>query len=287
MRYSQIRAFHHVAIHGSFSRAAAALSLSQPAVSEQVRKLEADHDVLLFHRGQRQVTLTPVGAQLLICTRKIFEIEEEISEVLSENRTALEGRLRIIADSAHHLTARLHAFQLRHPRVFISLRTGNTAQITRALRDYDAEIGVIGAREPGTEMESRDLGTSPIIAFAARSLGLPAAMRLEQIATHPLVFREDGSKTRHEVERAAAAARIPLRPAIEATGREAVREVVAAGAGIGFVSQAEFGHDARLAQIAITGTDLTMRESLICLRQRRDVRLIRSFMDLEDPPGGP
>jgi len=284
MRYSQIRAFHYVAVHGGFSRAAEAMSLTQPAVSEQVRKLEADHDVLLFHRGQRQVTLTPVGAQLLICTKKMFEIEEQIGEVLSENRTALEGRLRIIADSAFHLTSRLRAFRQRHPRVFISLRTGNSAQITRALRSYDAEIGVVGALDPGTDMDSRDLGTSPIVAFAARDMAatLPAAMSLREIAAHPLVFREDGSKTRQEVERAAAAAHITLSPAIEATGREAVREVVAAGAGIGFVSAAEFGHDDRLAPITISGADLTMSERLICLRQRRDVRLIRSFMDLEE-----
>ncbi|MBZ8119565.1 LysR family transcriptional regulator [Roseovarius sp. LXJ103] len=281
MRYSQIRAFHHVAIHGGFSRAAEALSLTQPAVSEQVRKLEVDHDVLLFDRGQRQVTLTQAGAQLLICTKKLFEVEDEITEVLSEGRTALEGRLRIIADSAFHLTTRLRAFRQRHPGVFISLRTGNTAQITRALRSYDAEIGVVGAKGPGADMLTRDLGTSPIVAFAAHSLALPAAMTFAEIAAYPLVFREEGSKTRQEVERAAADAGLPLTPAIEATGREAVREVVAEGAGIGFVSRAEFGHDDRLAQIEITDSDLTMTETLICLRQRRDVRLIRSFMEMD------
>ncbi|QIE44274.1 LysR family transcriptional regulator [Pseudohalocynthiibacter aestuariivivens] len=282
MRYSQIRAFHHVATCGGFSRAAEALGLTQPAISEQVRKLESDHDVLLFNRDRKQVTLTPVGDALLICTKKLFEVEDQITEVLSENRTALDGNLRIIADSAFHLTDRLKAYRKRHPKVFISVRTGNTTEIVEALRSYDAEIGVVGSLNPGPDMEIRSLGVSPIIAFAAKTLiaDRPDAMTLAQLAKYPLIFREAGSKTRQQLEKAAAERNIPLTPAIEVEGREAVQDVVAAGAGVGFVSEAEFGYDARLARITISDVDMTMTESLVCLRQRGDVRTIRSFMDI-------
>ena len=282
MRYSQIRAFHYVATCGGFSRAAEALSLTQPAISEQVRKLENDHDVLLFNRDRKQVTLTPVGDQLLVCTRKLFEVEDQITEVLSEHRTALDGQLRIIADSAFHLTGRLEAYRKRHPGVFISVRTGNTSEIVAALRSYSAEIGVVGRTKPGPDMEICDLGTTPIIAFAARRSypDLPEAMTLHQLTQYPLVFREEGSRTRYKLEEAAARQNVTLTPAIEVEGREAVQAVVAAGDGIGFVSDAEFGHDSRLVKITITGCDIAMSESLICLRQRADVRTIRNFMDI-------
>ena len=69
MRYAQIKAFHHVALLGGFSRAAEALSLTQPAISEQVRKLEQAHDTLLFHRDRRQGRLTEAGEALLRLTR--------------------------------------------------------------------------------------------------------------------------------------------------------------------------------------------------------------------------
>ncbi len=282
MRYSQIRAFHHVASCGGFSRAAEALGLTQPAISEQVRKLESDHDVLLFNRDRKQVTLTPVGEELLICTKKLFEVQDQISEVLSENRAALDGKLRIIADSASHLTDRLKAYRKRHPKVFISVRTGNTTEIVEALRRYDAEIGVVGSLNPGPDMEVRSLGASPIIAFAAKTLipDLPEAMTLAQIAKYPLIFREAGSKTRQKLEKAAAARNVALIPAIEVEGREAVQDVVAAGAGVGFVSETEFGYDARLTRISIADAEMAMSESLICLRQRNTVRTIRSFMDI-------
>ena len=67
---------------------------------------------------------------------------------------------------------------------------------------------------------------------------------------------------------------------IEAEGREAVREIVAAGIGVGFVSEAEFGHDDRIARYRLEGVTPSMNENVVCLQQRRDVRVIRTFMQL-------
>jgi len=84
MRYAQLRAFHNVAIHGGFSRAAEALRLSQPAISDQVRRLEEEYDILLFDRSKRKVTITVKGAELLSITRKMFDQEQQAREFLSE-----------------------------------------------------------------------------------------------------------------------------------------------------------------------------------------------------------
>ena len=103
MRYVQLRAFHYVAICGGFSRAAEELYLTQPAISDQVRKLEEEYDVLLFNRQRKQVVLTPSGEKLLVITRKMFDIEQQALELLSESRALRAGTLRIVADAAHHL----------------------------------------------------------------------------------------------------------------------------------------------------------------------------------------
>ena len=86
MRYVQLRAFHNVAIHGGFSRAAEALSLTQPAVSDQVRKLESEYDVLLFSRQKKQITLTDFGKKLLEITHRMFDVEDQAHVLLSESR---------------------------------------------------------------------------------------------------------------------------------------------------------------------------------------------------------
>ena len=94
MRYSQIRAFHQVALHGGFSRAAEMLNQTQPALSDQVRRLEEEHDVLLFHREGRRIRLTVAGEALLILTRRFFEAEDAIAQHLEHSRSALAARNR-------------------------------------------------------------------------------------------------------------------------------------------------------------------------------------------------
>lgn len=286
MRQSQLRAFHHVAALGGFSRAAKAINLTQPAISEHVRKLEQAHDVLLFHRERKRLRLTETGEHLFLLTKQYFEVEQRIGDYLAETSAAIEGELRIIADSAHHVVDMLTRFRQRYPNITVLLRSGNTEEILAELRDYNAEIGVIGGTPSGPDMEVLNLDDTPIMAFAARGLiADPAAgLTLSEVAQFPLILREPGSKTRSSLEEAAAAQKIALCPAIVAEGREAVRELVASGAGIGFVSQAEFGHDARLVEIPLRGVDIRMREAVVHLGQRREVRVIRAFMGFARTP---
>lgn len=287
MKYAQLRAFHNVALQGGFSRAAAHLNQTQPALSDQVRRLEQEHDVLLFHREGRRIRLTSAGETLLLLTRRFFEAEDAISEHLRQSRAAIEGKLRIMADSALHITGTLGAFRQRYPDVFISLRTGNSRQVLSALRNYEAEIGILGSLDPAPDLECVDLGATPIVAIAARGL-LPAgttALDPEDLRRYPLVFRETGSRTRHGLEQAARKRNLRLTPVIEVEGREAMREVVASGAGIGFVSDAELGHDPRIERIALSGLSLFMTETLVYLSMRRDLPVIRAYLRAMTGPG--
>lgn len=282
MRYVQLRAFHYVAICGGFSRAAEELLLTQPAISDQVRKLEEEYDILLFNRRKKQVTLTPAGEGLLDITRRLFDSEQQALELLSESRALRSGTLRIIADSAHHLLLTLGQFRLKYPGVQISVRSGNSETVIDSLYSYEADLGVIGEIPTGRDFEVLHLNATPIIAFVAAShpLASRTSLTIEELALHPLILRERGSKTRRKLEDGAAEAGIILKPTIEAEGREAVREIVASGAGIGFVSAAEFGRDARLVQIPIQGLDMRMDEALICLRDRSKGKLVQAFLDI-------
>ena len=76
MYYTQLRAFHAVAVYGGFSKAANELRLTQPSISEHVRTLEQDFGILLFNRHKRSVEPTNWGEQLLSITRRLFETEQ-------------------------------------------------------------------------------------------------------------------------------------------------------------------------------------------------------------------
>jgi aminoethylphosphonate catabolism LysR family transcriptional regulator len=284
----QLRAFHNVAIHGGFSRAANALSLTQPAVSDQVRKLEETYGVLLFDRQKKQVTMTAAGRQLLELTRRMFDNEQQVLELLEESRMLQSGALRINVDAAHHILPLLSRFRERFPDVRISVKTGNTEAVISSLYAKQVDLGIIGEIPKHQDFEIVKLSSSPMIGFVAASHPLARAGRvsLRKLPGYPLVLRERGSKTRQKLEETALAAGMTLNPTIEAEGREAVHEIVAAGGGIGFVSSAEFRRDPRVVAIQIEGADMIMDEALICLRERGGAKLVRTFLEIASSLSG-
>ncbi len=282
MKYGQLRAFHHVALTGGFSRAAEALRLSQPAISDQVRNLERDHDVLLIRRDRRQISLTAEGEALFALTRQFFDVEARIADLISESRAAVEGTLRLVVDSANHVTDVLNHYRRAHPQVRIRLQTGNTERVLAELRSFTADVGVIGAEAKEHDLDAVPLGRTPIIAFAAEAFAkdLGESVKLAELVALPLVLREQGSKTRAGLEAEAARRGVRLTPAIVAEGREAVRHIVASGAGVGITSAAEFSPVRGLVPLPIKDINVTMSETLVCLSQRREVRAIRAFMEI-------
>jgi aminoethylphosphonate catabolism LysR family transcriptional regulator len=282
MRYVQLRAFHHVAIQGGFSKAAQALHLTQPAISDQVRKLENEYDIRLFDRTRKQVSLTEKGLALLEITHRLFENESQALEFLNQSRTERQGTLRIVADSTHHIAQVLARYQNEFPGVFISIKSGNSEQVVEMLARYDADVGVLGNVPDKDIHRVVTLNSTPIIAFARKDSRFAnfKSVSFTELATWPLVLREKGSKTRAKIEEQAKAAGLTLSVRIEAEGREAVSQIVADGGGVGIVSEAEFGYHQSLCKIPISQFDLTMEESIICLRERSHNPLISMFVTL-------
>lgn len=280
MNYSQIKAFHAVALCGGFSAAAKQMGLTQPALSEQVRKLEQTHDTLLFRREQRRVFLTKAGEELFLLTRQFFEDEERISEYLTHSRQRIDGTLRIVADSAMHVTDAISRFRKAHPKALVSVQTGNTEDVLVRLRNYDAEIGIVGNHQTTPDIEEINIGASDIaVLCAADAFGeIGAEMSFAALQAFPLVFREPGSRTRQSIEAEARRLGLKLKPALEVDGREAMREIVASGAGLGFVSLKERGHDDRLRVIGINDAELSMNETVVILKMRKDLPVIRAFL---------
>ena len=281
MSYSQLKAFHSVALYGGFSRAAEKVFLTQPALSEHVRRLEQGHDVLLFRREKKRVYLTETGTRLFDLTKRLFEAEDQINDFLTDSSAAVEGELRIIVDSACHISEILGHFQAAYPDVFISMRTSNTDDMIAQLRAYNSEIAIAGSIDTGGDLIEINLGSAPIIVIAAKGY-LPQSKKslsFAELSELPIVFREQGSKTRQLLETEAQRRKISLIPAMEVEGREAMRDIVASGAGIGFISEAEFSNDHRLTGFSINDAELRMQESLLYLASRRDLRIIRTFVE--------
>ena len=231
MTYSQLRAFHCVATYGGFSKAAEKTQHSQPVLSGHVKQLEESHDNLLFKREKKRISLTSAGKELFVLTKQFFEVEEQINSHLSKSSASVSGKIRIVADSAIHIIKILKSFRKIYPDIMVDLSIGNSREVTNAIRNYDAEIGIIGSPVEGPDLETVSLGTSKIKAIASKKFfkTIPKSLSFQDLKKLPLIFRENGSYTREILVSDALEKKIELSPVIEVTGREALHELVANG----------------------------------------------------------
>lgn len=281
MSITLLRAFHHVAQAGGFTRAAQATGISQPTLSSQVRQLEAAHDVSLFDRKGRGVALTPMGQRLFDLTTRLFAAADEAAALLEGARTLRRGHLRIAADSATHVMPILAALRARHAGLTFSLAIGNSSDVLEQLLGYAVDIAVTARATSDPRIHAVRLKRDRLVLFAPRQhrLASAGALPMQALEGQDLVLRERGSITREVFE--ARLAELGVRPGtlMEVQSREAVREAVVAGFGLGVVFESELGLDPGLARIDVTGADLTVEEYVACLEQRRRLPLVRSVFE--------
>lgn len=278
---SGLSAFHAVAQAGSFTKAARAKNVSQPTLSSQVRGLEEAHGVRLFDRIGRTVRLTPLGQSLFVITARMFSAEDEAEALLSGARTLSRGHLRIAADSATHVMPALGRIREKHPGLTFSLTIGNSSDVLAQLLDYAADVAVTAKQTSDPRILSVRLRADRLVGFVRHDhpFAKRGAAPIEAFVGHDIVLRERGSVTREVFEARLAEAGVMPGRLLEVQTREAVRDAVATGFGIGVIFGSEFREGEGLARIEITGADLSVAEYAVCLEERRRIPLVRSFLD--------
>ena len=285
INHAQLRAFHAVAAEGGFTRAAAALHVTQPTLSAQVKELEATYGIRLFERVGRGVEVSELGRALFAITSRLASLESEAEQLLASARGLLRGNLRVMADAPHHIIPLLKPFAARYPAIRFSLTFGNTSEAIAAIHDRSCDVAVLPDLAPDPRIHQVPLRRDRLVLSVAR--GHPWARRksvgLAELAGERMVLREPGSATRALLESACAAAGIVLGETRDIGSREAVREAVAAELGAGVVLASEFGHDTRLVRIALGGKPIESTEFAACLRDRLSVRAVAAIFDLLPP----
>ncbi|KAB0785912.1 LysR family transcriptional regulator, partial [Pseudomonas aeruginosa] len=229
-----------------------------------------------------------LGERLLAVTQRLFAIEAEAEELLSASSALQTGTLTLAVDAPVHVLPQIARFCERYPGIAVRVETGNTDESLQRLFSYQADLALLGRDVSDERLLSLTLRNDPIVAFV--SLSHPWAgresIRLADLDDMPLVLREQGSVTRQTLEEEMSRAGLRIRPAIQVEGREASREAVVAGIGVGVVSAAEFGADTRVHALPIVDCQRRLTETLVCLREQRSRRIVETFLDLvgEDLP---
>lgn len=279
MSHARYRALVAVAHHGSLSAAARALAVSQPTISTQIAALERSSGMALFHRQGYRMWPTSAGARLLPLAHKLLALEAEAEFVLRDAGQLHQGELKIGAVGPFHVMEMVAAYRKRHPGMQLSVRMGNSQQALQDLERYTTDVAVLAGLHQRPELLARAYTRHPIIVMAPLSHPFAQCSEIALQALHgqPLIVREPGSTTRTALEAALAAQGVRPVTALEIGSREAIREAVAHGLGLGTVCASEFVPDQRLRPVRLTGDPAHTTTYVYAMRERSDSLLVKSF----------
>jgi DNA-binding transcriptional LysR family regulator len=285
----QLAAFCAVVERRSFSRAAEALGVTQPAVSLQVRALEKRFGTQLLDRSGRRVEPTEAGQRLYRGAQRLLALEDQLlADVASQGEGELAGGLVLGASTgpaAIIVPLLLCEFQRAHPSVHVSLAVHDTQTVVDLVAERELELGIVGAarRHRGVRFEPflRDeviLVCPPGHPFEGRSVSLA------ELRSEPPILMQEGAGVRQIVEdelRRLGARLRDLDVRLELGLQESVRSAVAAGYGTAFISRTAVEAElaaGRLAEARVEGMDARREISLARGTGRPPTRVAEAFV---------
>src|SRR5258705_9016817 len=196
MEIPQVEAFLAVGTFGGFRRAAAALRLTQPAVSARIRALEDSLSVRLFERGQHGLAPPAEGRPFRPHAEQLLQAVALARQAVHDLRPASGGAIQIAAVLSictYLLPDVLKRFQTAHPNVMITVRSGHSKEVLEMVLRGDAEIGLARSLQH-PEVETVSLRDDPLV-LVGRAASWPKRERrgrLEESAARPLIFFDLG-----------------------------------------------------------------------------------------------
>ena len=274
LQVTHLRTLQAIARHGSFSRAAQALNLTQPAVSMQVRHLERALGQPLLERVGKRAFPTRAGELLLAhADRALRELEAGVERV-QQLRGVVAGRVRLgtsASISIYLLPPGLRRFRARYPETEVVIVTGNASEITRAVVANELDVGIVSL-----PVRNRELSVTPFFRDELVAIAPPEAkwrrtraVDAPTLAGHSLILFEAGATLRRIIDgwfhRAGVAPRSPM----EMGNTEAIKKLVEAGLGLSVTSWFSVATEVR--QRTLTAIRLTPPlERQIGLVRRKD-----------------
>lgn len=248
MELRQLQYFVAVARHRNFTRAAESLWITQSALSQQVRRLEAEVGVALLRRTSRGVELTPAGEDLLARASSVLDEVARAREELDRHAGAQRGQVRVAATTIDvpRLPAALAAFHDAHPGIQIALRHAAPAEVPRLVAGgaVDVAVAAVGGALP-SGVHAEPLAGEPMRVMVAPGDPLAsagAAVGVGDLRGRPFILAEAGTPLRTTVVDACQAAGFSPVPLFEVSEPFTVRSLAGAGLGVSVVPASWFDH---------------------------------------------
>ena len=251
----QFRVFEAVARNLSFSRAAAELHLSQPAVSMQVKGIEAILGLPLTEQMGKKIYLTDAGREVLHASQAITARLDDLQANLAQLRGMDSGRLNIAVTTTVSAVATgiLARFRGRYPKVAIHLDVSNRESVLGQLALNRIDLAIMGQVPDGLDLEATRFMDNPLVVIAPPEHPLVRKKKvpLAALASEPFLVREAGSGTRGAMERFFADQGLALTTSMEMSSNESIKQAVEAGLGLGILSLQTLEQELALKRLAV------------------------------------
>jgi DNA-binding transcriptional LysR family regulator len=283
-----LKVFASVFKHRSFSKASEELHLTQPTVSDHIKALEEELNCKLFDRLSRKIMPTKEAGVLIGRASDIIEKVDGIQVLLGEFRKELSGHLIIGASTipaTYVLPGLTAAYRRKHPGVFFEIVVSDSRGIINSIAEHDFLFGVVGSKLYNGQMHYSPFLDDELIAIAAPSITKSRSLSLRDIATLPMVMREQGSGTRREFERILGKEGIDQHQ-LNIVGlfgsTEAIKQAVKEGMGISIISRRAAKNELEcnvLREIKIKDADMKRQFFIVTHSKRTLPHIYEGFLE--------
>ncbi len=285
----RLQVFHAVAKHLSFTRAADALFMTQPAVTFQIKQLEEQYSTRLFERRHGSISLTPAGELVLSFAERILALSDEMDTRLAEMTGEMRGPLLVGASTtiAEFMLPRvLGEFNALYPQVRARLIVANSESIEGRVAEHTLDVGLIEAPAKLGGLTSQICCEDELRVICAADYPLADVKKIKPAALvdYEFISREPGSGTREITDAYFSQHKIPpasLKMQMELGSPEALKGVVATGLGFAIVSRAVVEKETQLGELVAIPLDPPLTRSLYLVfpEDRFQSRLTATFID--------
>ncbi|MFP4080365.1 MAG: selenium metabolism-associated LysR family transcriptional regulator [Ectothiorhodospira sp.] len=284
----RLKVFYTVARLLSFTRAAEALHMTQPAVTFQVRQLEEYFNTRLFDRTHNRVSLTEAGRAAYTHAERIFETYEEMENAIREITGDVSGALSLGASTTiaeYMLPALLGYFKRKYPEVNVRLRVSNSEGILSMVENNVIDLGVVEGpvQNRNLHVEQCRVDQLVVVVPPGHPLAGRAVVNVSEVMAHPFVCREEGSGTREVIAdylQEQGLGRNALAICLELGSPEAIKGAVEAGMGVSILSRVTLDKEVALGRLVAIPLDppLTRRFSFVHQRQKFRLRTTEELL---------
>lgn len=203
----RLKVFLSVANHLSFTKASQELFISQPAISKHIQELESDFETRLFERRGNSIALTASGELLIKHAEELMEQYQHLEYAMHLLHGDYVGELKLGASTTiaqYVLPPILARFIELHPKVKLSLISGNTREIEEAVETHRIDLGLIEGIYRRTNLKYTLFLEDQLITIARKesALNIPNSISINDLNQYPLILREQGSGTLDVIQRA-------------------------------------------------------------------------------------